>query len=45
MNISQLKEKIQELEVWLVNNPNSTERSLIESDLYKIKTILKASNE
>lgn len=40
MTISRIIEKIQELESWLVKNPNSAERSLIEYDLKKLKTIL-----
>lgn len=40
MNISQIIEKIQELKSWLIKNPNSAERSLIEYDLKKLRTIL-----
>jgi hypothetical protein len=40
MTISQIIEKIQELESWLIKNPNSVERSLIEYDLKKLRTIL-----
>jgi len=45
MTIPQLKAKNQELETWLINNPNSPERALIESDLNKIRTILRKNNE
>ena len=40
MTIPELKAKIKELEIWLIENPNSPERALIVSDLKKIKTIL-----
>ena len=40
MTISQIIEKIQKLESWLIKNPNSAERSLIEYDLKKLRTIL-----
>jgi len=37
MTILQLKTKIQLLETWLISNPNSTERALVESDLKQLK--------
>ncbi len=37
MEANQIKEKIRELENWLIENPNSPERSLIESDIIKLK--------
>ncbi|MFH6943581.1 hypothetical protein [Flavobacterium sp. FlaQc-50] len=40
MNTNQIEEKIHELENWLIQNPNSVERNLIESDIKKLKTIL-----
>jgi hypothetical protein len=40
MTISQIEAKIQELETWLIKNPNSPERGLIESDLKKLQTNL-----
>jgi hypothetical protein len=40
MEIIQIKEKIQELENWLIENPNSPERNLIASDIKKLRTLL-----
>jgi len=40
METIQIKEKIQELENWLIENPNSPERSLIESDIKNLKNQL-----
>ncbi|WP_255474724.1 hypothetical protein [Flavobacterium sp. LC2016-01] len=40
METNQIKEKIQELESWLIENPNSPERTLIESDIKKLRTNL-----
>ncbi|SHH26500.1 hypothetical protein [Flavobacterium defluvii] len=45
MEISQIKEKIQELENWLIENPNSSERNLIESDIKKLRTLLEKNHE
>ena len=45
MEIIQIKEKIQELENWLIENPNSPERSLIESDIKKLRTLLEKNHE
>jgi hypothetical protein len=45
MKTNQIEEKIRELENWLIENPNSTERSLIESDIKKLRTILKQNHE
>ncbi|MCD0471462.1 hypothetical protein [Flavobacterium sp. JAS] len=45
MKTNQIEEKIQELENWLIENPNSTERNLIESDIKKLRTILKQNHE
>ena len=39
-----MKEKIRELENWLIENPNSSERNLIESDINKLKNQLKRTN-
>lgn len=41
MQTIEIKEKIQELENWLIENPNSLERNLIESDIKKLRTQLK----
>jgi hypothetical protein len=41
MTTSQIIQKIQELESWLIENPNSPERNLIEYDVKKLRTILK----
>lgn len=40
METNQITEKIKELENWLIENPNSTERTLIESDIKNLKTLL-----
>lgn len=40
MEANQIKEKIQELEKWLIENPNSSERNLIESDIKKLRTLI-----
>lgn len=40
MTLSQIEAKIQELETWLIENPNNPERSLIEADLNKLRTDL-----
>ncbi|WP_428232493.1 hypothetical protein [Flavobacterium sp.] len=40
MTNSQIETKIQELETWLIENPNSSERYLIASDLKKLRTVL-----
>ncbi|MDX6182578.1 MULTISPECIES: hypothetical protein [Flavobacterium] len=40
MKADQIEEKIQELENWLIENPNSAERNLIESDIKKLRTTL-----
>ena len=40
MTISQINEKMQKLETWIIKNPDSQERSLIEYDLKKLRTIL-----
>ncbi|MFC4477294.1 hypothetical protein [Flavobacterium chungangensis] len=45
MGAIQIKEKIQELENWLIENPNSPERNLIESDIKKLKNQLKENHE
>ncbi|SHM29617.1 hypothetical protein [Flavobacterium chilense] len=45
MKTDQIEEKINELENWLIKNPNSAERNLIESDIKKLKTILKKNHE
>ncbi|SFD93722.1 hypothetical protein [Flavobacterium phragmitis] len=45
METNQIKEKIQELENWLIENPNSPERSLIESDIKKLRTLLEKNHE
>ena len=37
METSQIKEKIEELQNWLIENPNSAERNLIESDIKKLQ--------
>ena len=38
MTPQQIKNKIAELEQWLRDNPNHTNRTLIESDLRNLKT-------
>jgi len=45
MTNSQIKAKILELETWLIENPYSTERNLIESDLKKLRTVLHSNHE
>ncbi|MDQ1164589.1 MULTISPECIES: hypothetical protein [unclassified Flavobacterium] len=45
METNQIKEKIQELEHWLIENPNSSERALIESDIKKLRTLLEKNHE
>ncbi|WDF64533.1 hypothetical protein [Flavobacterium sp. KACC 22763] len=45
MEASKIKEKIRELENWLIENPNSSERSLIESDINKLKNQLEKNYE
>jgi len=45
METNQIKEKIQELENWLIENPNSSERNLIESDIKKLRTLLDKNHE
>nr|WP_294783373.1 hypothetical protein [uncultured Flavobacterium sp.] len=45
MEKTTIKEKIQELENWLLENPNSPERSLIESDIKKLKNQLEKNHE
>lgn len=45
MKNDQIEEKIRELENWLVKNPNSPERNLIEYDIKKLRTILKKNHE
>ncbi|SHL94301.1 hypothetical protein [Flavobacterium chilense] len=45
MTNSQIKIKIQELETWLIENPNNSERNLIESDLKKLRTLLEVNHE
>lgn len=45
MKTYQIEEKIQELEEWLIKNPNSPERNLIASDIKKLKTLLNTNHE
>ncbi|MHC0445855.1 hypothetical protein ACWA1F_10610 [Flavobacterium sp. 3-218] len=45
MGTNQIKEKIREMENWLIENPNSPERSLIESDIKKLKNQLEKNHE
>lgn len=45
MKKNQINEKIQELENWLIENPNSPERTLIESDIKKLRTLLEKNHE
>lgn len=45
MKTNQIKEKIQELENWLIENPNSSERTLIESDIKKLRILLEKNHE
>lgn len=44
MEAIQIKEKIQELENWLIENPNSPERNLIESDINILRTLLEKNH-
>lgn len=45
MKAHEITEKIQELEKWLIENPNSLERNLIESDIKKLRTLSKKNHE
>ncbi|WP_157849261.1 hypothetical protein [Flavobacterium sp. Root420] len=45
MEALQIKEKIEELQNWLIENPNSLERNLIESDIKKLQTLLEKNHE
>lgn len=45
MKTNPIENKIQELENWLLENPNSAERNLIESDIKKLRTILEKEHE
>ncbi len=45
MGTNQIKEKIRELENWLIENPSSPERNLIESDIKKLKNQLEKNHE
>jgi len=45
METHQIKEKIQELENWLIDNPNSPERNLIESDINQLRTLITKNHE
>lgn len=45
MTNSQIEAKILELETWLIENPQSPERNLIESDLNKLRTVLEKKHE
>ncbi|PIF60059.1 hypothetical protein [Flavobacterium sp. 2] len=45
MEANLIKEKIRELENWLIENPNSSERNLIESDINKLKNQLEKNYE
>lgn len=45
MTNSQIEAKILELETWLIENPYSSERALIDSDLKKLRTALYNSHE
>lgn len=45
MTNSQIEVKILELEIWLIENPHSSERTLIESDLKKLRTVLEKKHE
>ncbi len=40
MTDHEIRVKIQELETWLIKNPSSPERVLIESDLKKLQITL-----
>lgn len=41
MEVPKIQEKIHELQNWLIENPNSLERNLIESDIKNLQTLLK----
>lgn len=45
MTDSEIRNKIRELETWLIENPNSPERSLIASDLKKLQIVLESKHE
>lgn len=45
MESHKITEKIQELEKWLIENPNSLERNLIESDIKKLRTLSQKNHE
>lgn len=45
MTKSQIEAKILELETWLIENPHCPERTLIESDLKKLRTELENKHE
>lgn len=45
MEYNQIVEKIQKLENWLIQNPNSTERNLIESDIKNLQILLNKNHE
>lgn len=45
MESHEITEKIQELEKWLIENPNSLERNLIESDIKKLRTLSQKNHE
>jgi hypothetical protein len=45
METIQIEEKIRELENWLIENPNSPERNLIETDIKKLRTLLEKNHE
>lgn len=45
MKAHEITEKIHELEKWLIENPNSLERNLIESDIEKLRTLSKKNHE
>ncbi|OUL63718.1 hypothetical protein [Flavobacterium sp. AJR] len=45
MTTSQTNIKIQELETWLIQNPNNAQRSLIESDLKNLRNDLEYKNQ
>lgn len=45
MQTIEIKEKIQKLENWLIENPNSLERNLFEADIKKLRTILEKNHE
>lgn len=45
MQTIEIKEKIRELENWLIENPNSPERNLIEADIKKLRILLEKNHE